>query len=67
MIFDKKTQRLLGLGIVGAHAGDLLSEGVLAMEMGAVAEDIAVAIHAHPSTGETIMEAAESIFGKAAH
>lgn len=67
MLFDNKTQRVLGLGIVGAHAGDLIAEGVLAMEMGAVAEDIAVAIHAHPSTGETIGEAAESMFGKAIH
>ncbi|MCB9852474.1 MAG: dihydrolipoyl dehydrogenase [Phycisphaerales bacterium] len=67
MLFDKTTQRVLGLGIVGAHAGDMISEGVLAMEMGAVAEDIAVAIHAHPSTGETIGEAAEAMFGKAIH
>ncbi len=67
LLFDKKSQRLIGMGIVGAHAGDMLTEGVLAMEMGAVAEDIAVAIHAHPSTGETIMEAAESMLGKATH
>lgn len=67
MIFDPKTQRVLGVGIVGAHAGDLISEGVLAMEMAAVAEDIAVAIHPHPTTSETINEAAEAMFGKAIH
>ncbi|RIK65822.1 MAG: dihydrolipoyl dehydrogenase [Planctomycetota bacterium] len=67
MIFDKKTQRLLGVGIVGAHAGDLIAEGVLAMEMAAVAEDIGVAIHPHPATSETLAEAAEAMFGHAVH
>lgn len=67
MVFDAKSQRVLGLGIVGAHAGDMITEGVIAMEMGAVAEDISVAIHPHPSTGETICEAAEAMFGKAIH
>ena len=67
MIFDAKTQRVLGVGIVGAHAGDLISEGVLAMEMAAVAEDIASSIHPHPATSETLAEAAEAAFGKAIH
>ncbi len=67
LLFDNKTQRLIGMGIVGAHAGDLLMEGVLAMEMGAVAEDLALSIHPHPSLGETIMEAAEAMCGKAIH
>lgn len=67
MLFDNKTQRLIGVGIVGAHAGDLISEGVLAMEMAAVAEDIGVAIHPHPATSETLAEAAEAMFGHAVH
>lgn len=67
MIFDVDTQRLVGVGIVGAHAGDLISEGVLAMEMAAVAEDIGVAIHPHPATSETLGEAAEAMFGHAIH
>lgn len=67
MIFDNKSQRLLGLGIVGVHAGDLIAEGVLAMEMAAVAEDICSSIHPHPATSETIAEAAEAMFGKAIH
>jgi len=67
MVFDKETQRVLGVGIVGAHAGDLISEGVLAMEMAAVAEDVAVAIHPHPATSETVAEAAEAMFGHAIH
>lgn len=67
MIFDAKTQRLLGVGIAGAHAGDLISEGVLALEMAAVAEDISTSIHPHPATSETLAEAAEAMFGKAVH
>jgi dihydrolipoamide dehydrogenase len=67
LIFDRQSQRLVGAGVVGAHAGDLISEAVLAMEMSAVAEDICTAIHPHPSTGETLMEAAEAMFGKAIH
>ncbi len=67
LIFERDSQRLIGMGIVGPHAGDMIMEGVLAMEMGAVAEDIASSIHPHPSTSETIMEAAESMFGKAIH
>lgn len=67
MIFDTKTQRLLGVGIVGAHAGDLISEGVLAIEMAAVAEDIGTSIHPHPATSETLAEAAEALFGRAVH
>lgn len=67
LIFDRQTQRLIGMGIVGAHAGDLLMEGVLGMEVGAVADDLALSIHPHPSLGETIMEAAEAMTGKAIH
>lgn len=67
LIFDNKTQRLVGMGIVGAHAGDLIAEGVLAMEMAAVAEDIGATIHPHPATSETLAEAAEAMFGHATH
>jgi dihydrolipoamide dehydrogenase len=67
MIFDAKTQRILGMGIVGPHAGDLISEGCFAVEMAATAEEIAATIHPHPSTGETLMEAAESMSGGGAH
>jgi dihydrolipoamide dehydrogenase len=67
VIADKKTKRVLGVGIVGEHAGDLIAECVLAMEMGAQADDIAMSIHPHPSISETVMEAAESVFGSAIH
>jgi dihydrolipoamide dehydrogenase len=67
IITDAKTHRIIGVGIVGEHAGDLIAEAVLAMEMGAEAEDLALTIHPHPATSETIMEAAESVFGTAIH
>lgn len=67
LILDTDTQRVLGMAIVGPGAGELIAEGVLAVEMGSVAEDIKLAIHPHPTTSETIMEAAESFFGHATH
>lgn len=67
IIADAKTRRILGVGIVGEHAGDLIAEAVLAMEMGAEPEDLALTVHPHPSTSETVMEAAESVFGSAIH
>ncbi|WP_299466061.1 dihydrolipoyl dehydrogenase [uncultured Gimesia sp.] len=67
LIFDKKTGRVLGVGIVGPGAGELIAEGVLAVEMAAVAEDVAASIHAHPTLSETIMEAAEIFHGQATH
>lgn len=67
IIADAKTRRVLGVGIVGEHAGDLIAEAVLAMEMGAEADDLAMTIHPHPSTSETLMEAAEGVFGAAIH
>ena len=67
VIADAKTSRVLGVGVVGEHAGDLISEAVLAIEMGAEAEDLALTIHPHPSISETIMEAAESVLGTAIH
>jgi dihydrolipoamide dehydrogenase len=67
LIIDPKTQRVLGVGIVGVGAGDMIAEGVLAIEMGAVAQDLKLSIHPHPTLSETIMEAAESFFGHSTH
>ena len=55
------------MGIVGTNAGDLISEGVLAVEMAAVARDLAESIHPHPTLSETIMESAELALGAATH
>ena len=60
ILYDSETQRVLGVGIVGHGAGELIAEGVLAIEMGAVVEDLALTIHPHPTLSETIMEAAEA-------
>jgi dihydrolipoamide dehydrogenase len=54
---------VLGVGIVGAGAGELIAEGVLAIEMGALAKDIALTIHPHPTLSETVMNSAEVFFG----
>jgi dihydrolipoamide dehydrogenase len=67
LILDPKTERVLGVGIVGPGAGELISEGVLAVEMGANATDIRMSIHPHPTLSETIMESAEVFFGQATH
>ena len=67
IIADAKTQRVLGVGVVGQHAGDLIAEAVLAIEMGSTAEDLALTIHPHPSTSETVMEAAENVLGTTIH
>jgi dihydrolipoamide dehydrogenase len=63
LILDPQTERVLGVGIVGAGAGELIAEGILAVEMAAVAKDIALTIHPHPTLSETIMESAEVFFG----
>jgi dihydrolipoamide dehydrogenase len=63
LIIDPQTERVLGVGIVGVGAGDLIAEGVLAIEMGALAKDVALTIHPHPTLSETVMEAAEVFFG----
>lgn len=67
MLIDPETNRVVGVGIVGAGAGELIAEAVLAMEMGATAEDIALTIHAHPTLSETMMECAEAFYGHATH
>jgi dihydrolipoamide dehydrogenase len=67
IIFDPDSGRVLGVGISGPGAGELIAEGTLAIEMGAVAEDLALTIHAHPTLSETVMEAAEDFMGHATH
>jgi dihydrolipoamide dehydrogenase len=67
LILEPKTERVLGVGIVGPGAGELIAEAVIAIEMGCVARDLADSIHAHPTLSETIMEAAEAGFGQATH
>ncbi len=67
LIVDPETQRILGVGIVGAGAGELIAEGVIAVETAAVVRDIADSIHAHPTLSETLMEAAEGFLGQATH
>lgn len=59
LLFDKTTRRILGAGIVGAHAGELISETVLALEMGADMQDIGLTIHPHPTLSETVLFSAE--------
>ena len=58
---------MLGVGIVGPGAGELIAEGVLAVEMGATATDLKLTIHPHPTLSETVMESAEVFFGQATH
>jgi len=67
MIVDSETDRILGVGICGAGAGELISEAVLAMEMGASVEDIALSVHPHPTLSETLMECADAFYGHATH
>ena len=67
LIIEPETERILGVGIAGVGAGELISEGVLAVEMGATARDIAESVHPHPTLSETLMEAAEVFYGTATH
>jgi dihydrolipoamide dehydrogenase len=67
LVVDRSTERIVGVGICGPNAGELIAEGVLAVEMGAVAEDLERTVHAHPTLAETIMESAEAIRGQATH
>lgn len=67
LIIDPATERILGVGIVGAGAGELIAEGVLAVEMAALATDLKLSIHPHPTLSETLMEAAEVFFGHSVH
>ncbi len=65
LVLDPETERVLGVGITGVGAGELIAEGVLAVEMAALASDVALSIHPHPTLSETLMEAAEVFFGTA--
>jgi dihydrolipoamide dehydrogenase len=62
LIVDPETDRLLGMAVVGAGAGELIAEGVLALEMGAVSEDLRKTIHPHPTLSETIQDTAKALF-----
>jgi dihydrolipoamide dehydrogenase len=63
LLIDPQTERVLGVGIVGVGAGEMIAEGVLAIEMAALAKDVGLTIHPHPTLSETIMESAEVFFG----
>ena len=67
LLIDPQTERVLGVGIVGVGAGEMIAEGVLAIEMGANATDLKLSIHPHPTLTETMMESAEVFFGQATH
>jgi dihydrolipoamide dehydrogenase len=67
IIIDPNSERVLGMAIVGPHAGDLIAEGALAIEMAAVATDLMLTIHPHPTLSETVMEAAELFYGSSTH
>ncbi|HWI17508.1 MAG TPA: dihydrolipoyl dehydrogenase [Vicinamibacterales bacterium] len=67
LIIDPETERILGVGIAGSGAGELIAEGVVAIEMGMTASDLKLSIHPHPTLSETLMESAEVFFGQATH
>jgi dihydrolipoamide dehydrogenase len=67
LVIDPETEQVLGAGIAGSGAGELIAELVLAVEMAAVASDIKLSIHPHPTLSETVMEAAEVFFGQSTH
>jgi dihydrolipoamide dehydrogenase len=67
LVLDPESERILGVGLVGPGAGEMIAEGVLAIEMGANATDLKLSIHPHPTLTETLMESAEVFFGQATH
>ena len=67
LIIEPETERILGVGIAGSGAGELIAEGVVAIEMGMTASDLKLSIHPHPTLTETLMESAEMFFGQATH
>jgi dihydrolipoamide dehydrogenase len=67
LLIDPQSERVLGVGIVGVGAGEMIAEGVLAIEMAALASDVAMTIHPHPTLSETVMESAEVFFGTSTH
>jgi len=67
LIVEPETERILGVGIVGHGAGELIAEGVVLVEMGATAKDLALTVHPHPTLSETLMEAADVFYGHSTH
>jgi dihydrolipoamide dehydrogenase len=67
LVVEPETERILGVGITGYGAGELIAEGVLAVEMAATARDLSLTIHPHPTLTETVGEAAESLYGPTTH
>src|SRR5262249_24545558 len=67
ILIEPETERVLGVGIVGYGAGELIAEGVLAVEMAATARDLSLSIHPHPTLSETIGEATASLYGPTTH
>ena len=67
LILDKHTHQIIGMGIVGKSAGELIAEGCLAISNNLTADDLAQTVHAHPTLSETLMESAELFFGHSAH
>jgi len=67
LILDEESERILGVGIVGTGAGELIAEGVVAIEMGATVRDLKACIHPHPTLSETMLESAESFLGLSTH
>jgi dihydrolipoamide dehydrogenase len=67
LVLEPKTGRVLGVGIAGSGAGELIAEGALAIEMGATADDLKLTIHPHPTLTESLMESAEVFFGTSTH
>ena len=67
LVVEPETERILGVGITGSGAGELIAEGVLAVEMASVVSDLKLSVHPHPTLSETLMEAAEVFFGQSTH
>jgi dihydrolipoamide dehydrogenase len=67
LVVDPESEQILGVGIVGSGAGELIAEGVVAIEMGATVSDLRLCIHPHPTLSETLMESAEVFFGQSTH
>jgi dihydrolipoamide dehydrogenase len=67
LVIDPRSERVIGMGIAGSGAGEMIAEGALAIEMGANVTDVGLTIHPHPTLTETIMEAADLFHGTATH
>jgi dihydrolipoamide dehydrogenase len=67
VVIDAQTKEVLGIHVCGNGAGDIIAEAALAIEMGALADDLSLTIHAHPTLPEAIMEAAKASLGEAIH